>query len=77
MKKEFKVGDIVVFEEKWCFTFLAKVLAREKHLFEVEGLEDDVIHLKSMSTNVKMYVDEESIRHATLKEQYLKKIKEE
>lgn len=66
MKKEFKAGDIVVLTEKGYFTYLAKILAKEKHLFVVEGLEDGGIHLKSISTKVKVYVDEESVRHATL-----------
>ena len=66
MKKEFKAGDIVVLAEKGYFTYLAKILAKEKHLFVVEGLEDSGIHLKSISTQVKVYVDEESVRHATL-----------
>ena len=73
MNKEFKVGDIVVLIEgaDYADGFLTS-LEKEKHLFEVIGWGHEVINLKSISTNIKARIYEKYIRHATLKEQYLR-----
>ena len=47
-------------------------MAKEKHLFEVEGVANDIVNLKSISANLETEVHVEYIRHATLKEQYLR-----
>ena len=72
MDKKINVGDIVVLvEENYADGFLT-VLAKEKHLFEMVGWAHEVINLRSISTNIKARVYEKYIRHATLKEQYLR-----
>lgn len=73
MNKEFKVGDIVVLVEGNYLNNLETLLAKEKHMFEVESLWDnDKVNLKSISTNIKASAYVEEVRHATLKEQYLR-----
>src|SRR5690554_3813241 len=72
MNKEFKAGDVVVLREG-CLIDLETILAKEKHLFEVVNTwEDNEVILKSKSTSSKIRVYVENIRHATLKEQYLR-----
>lgn len=69
---KFKSGDVVVLvEADYADGFLTS-LAKEKHLFEVIGWGHEVINLKSISTNIKARIYEKHIRHATLKEQYLR-----
>ena len=73
MNKEIKVEDIVVFAEEDYLDDLETILAKEKHLFEVEGAwGSDRVQLKSISTNLEIIADVEILRHATLKEQYLR-----
>ena len=67
------MGDIVVPVNGYDLNDLETILAEEKHLFEVEGwLRDDIVLLKSISTDLKTMLYTEEIRHATLKEQYLR-----
>ena len=72
MNKKFKVGDIVVLVDGRYLSTLGMILAEKKHLFEVESVEYDRVDLKSTSTGLKTTVYEGNLRHATLKEQYLR-----
>ena len=74
MNRKFKVGDIVVLSREGDYLgALGTILAEEKHLFEVESRRgSDRVNLKSTSTNMKFAIYVETIRHATLKERYLR-----
>lgn len=74
MNREFKAGDIVVLSREGDYLgALGTILAEEKYLFEVESRRgSDRVDLKSISTNIKFAIYVEAIRHATLKEKFLR-----
>ena len=72
MNEEFKVGNIVVLVDVRYLDALEINLAKERHLFEVEGVANDRVNLKSIIANIETEVYVGHIRHATLKERFLR-----
>ena len=72
MNKKFKVGDTVVLVNGRYLDALEINLAKERHLFEIEGVANDIVNLKSISANLETEIHVEYIRHATLKERFLR-----